>query len=57
MPGSQAGSTDILVSYTYKLAFNLSQYGLACAYAVLIFFIIGGLSAINFKATGAFKED
>lgn len=54
--GSQAGSTDILVSYTYKLAFNLSQYGLACSYAVLIFFLIGMLSAMNFKATGAFKE-
>lgn len=55
--GSQAGSTDILVSYTYKLAFNLSQYGLACSYAVLIFLLIGSLSAINFKATGAFKEN
>lgn len=55
--GSLAGSTDILVSYTYKLAFNLSQYGLACSYAVLIFFLIASLSAVNFKATGAFKEN
>lgn len=54
--GSVAGATDILVSYTYKLAFTLSQYGLACSYAVLIFIIIGSLSAVNFKFTGAFKE-
>lgn len=54
--GSVAGGTDILVSYTYKLAFTLSQYGLACAYAVLIFILIGSLSAVNFKFTGAFKE-
>ena len=54
--GSVAGATDILVSYTYKLAFNLSQYGLACAYAVLIFILIGSLSIVNFKLTGAFKD-
>ncbi|MDQ7826768.1 MAG: sugar ABC transporter permease [Candidatus Eremiobacteraeota bacterium] len=54
--GSRAGATDILVSYTYKLAFNLSQYGLACAYAVLIFLLIGSISMVNFKLTGAFKE-
>jgi arabinogalactan oligomer / maltooligosaccharide transport system permease protein len=56
MAGSRAGATDILVSYTYKLAFTLSQFGLACAYAVLIFLLIGSLSAINFKLTGAFKD-
>ncbi len=54
--GSVAGATDILVSYTYKLAFTLSQYGMACSYAVLIFILIGSLSAVNFKFTGAFKE-
>lgn len=56
VPGSAAGATDILVSYTYKLAFTLSRYGLSCAYAVLIFLIIGTLSLVNFKITGSFKE-
>jgi len=54
-----AGATDILVSYTYKLAFgqaNTAFYGLACAYAVIIFLLIATLSALNFKLTGAFKE-
>lgn len=53
---SAAGATDILVSYTYKLAFTLSRYGLSCAYAVLVFIIIGTLSLINFKITGAFED-
>ena len=54
-----AGATDILISYTYKLAFgqaNTAFYGLACAYAVVIFLMIGSLSVVNFKLSGAFKE-
>jgi len=54
--GSVAGATDILVTYSYKLAFNLFRFGLACAYAVFIFIIIATLSSINFKLTGAFED-
>jgi maltose/maltodextrin transport system permease protein len=57
MPGSpNAGATDILVTYSYKLAFNLFRFGLASAYAVFIFVIIAALSSINFKVTGAFED-
>lgn len=55
--GGDAGATDILVSYTFKLGFNLSRYGLASAYAVVIFILIGSLSMINSSLTGAFRED
>jgi arabinogalactan oligomer/maltooligosaccharide transport system permease protein len=51
-----AGATDILPSYTYKLALDLNRYGLAAAYSFLVFFIIGGLSLINFKYSHAFEE-
>lgn len=54
--GSKAGATDILVTYSYKLAFNLFQFGQACAYAVFIFVLIATLSSINFKLTGAFED-
>ncbi|MFH1453445.1 MAG: sugar ABC transporter permease [Armatimonadota bacterium] len=54
--GSRAGATDILVTYSYKLAFTLFKYGLACAYAVIIFIVIALICGINFKATGTFKE-
>ena len=49
-----AGSTDILISYTYKLAFAAgagAQYALAAAVSVFIFFIVAGISAISFWRT------
>lgn len=54
--GSDAGATDILITTSYSLAFTQYQYGLACAYAVLIFLIVASLSWANFKASGAFED-
>ena len=54
-----AGATDILLSYTYKLAFQGAtgrDYGLAAAVSILIFIIIASISAVNFKLSGSFEE-
>jgi maltose/maltodextrin transport system permease protein len=54
MPGGGiAGETDILVTYTYNLAFRDAgaNYGLASAIATLLFFIVGTLSWINLRFT------
>jgi arabinogalactan oligomer / maltooligosaccharide transport system permease protein len=54
-----AGSTDILISYTYKIAFQAgagAQYGLAAAVSIFIFFIVAGISAISFWRTRALED-
>lgn len=54
-----AGATDILISYTYRLAFESAggtDYGLASAVTILIFLIIATLSWANFRFTGALEE-
>ena len=54
-----AGSTDILISYTYKLAFQAAggaDYGLAAAVSIIIFFIIAAISAISFSRTKALEN-
>jgi arabinogalactan oligomer/maltooligosaccharide transport system permease protein len=54
-----AGATDILISYTYKIAFASGKgqdYGLACAIAILIFVIVGTISAISFSRTKALEN-
>lgn len=46
LDGEIAGSTDILISYTYQIAFgsNLQDLGLASAISVLIFFLVASIS-------------
>ncbi len=56
---SVAGSTDILVSYTYKVAFQTGRggdYGLAAALSIVIFLIIGTISAVTFIRTKALEN-
>jgi arabinogalactan oligomer/maltooligosaccharide transport system permease protein len=54
-----AGSTDILISYTYKLAFQAgkgSDYGLAAAVSIIIFFLIATISAVSFWRTKSLEN-
>ena len=54
-----AGGTDILISFVYKIAFSTgvgADYGLASAFSVLIFFIVGGLSMLAFRRTKFLEE-
>lgn len=49
-----AGYTDLLVSYTYRIAFEGGggqDFGLAAAIATLIFLLVGALAVVNLKAT------
>jgi arabinogalactan oligomer/maltooligosaccharide transport system permease protein len=54
-----AGATDILISYTYKIAFarGLGQdYGLASAVSLFIFFIVATISWIAFSRTKSLES-
>ena len=51
LDGEIAGATDILISYTYKIAFNQgnSNLGLASAISVLIFLLVASISLYGLK--------
>jgi arabinogalactan oligomer/maltooligosaccharide transport system permease protein len=53
---SQAGATDSVLSYSYKLTLTYQRYGIACAVAVTVFAIVGATWLIQAMATGAFKD-
>ena len=57
---STARGTDILISWAYNVGFQAQggyQYGLTSAISLLIFFITIAISLINFRVTGALKEE
>jgi maltose/maltodextrin transport system permease protein len=51
--GGIAGETDLLVNYTFNIAFRDTgtNYGLASAIATVLFFIVGFLSWVNLRVT------
>jgi arabinogalactan oligomer / maltooligosaccharide transport system permease protein len=55
-PTSDAGQTDILISYTYGLTITQQRFAIAASYAVLIFLIIGTISFVQMKMSRAFEE-
>ena len=54
-----AGTTDILVSYTYRMAFQDSgqQFGLAAAISTVIFLMVAAISLIQIRATRIAQDD
>ncbi|MGX7014369.1 carbohydrate ABC transporter permease [Vagococcus silagei] len=56
--GGGAGSTDILISWIFKLTTgNAPQYSIAAAVTLIISFIVIGISLIVFKKTKAFDME
>ena len=51
LDGQIAGATDILISYTYQIAFgnNTQDFGLASAISVLIFVLVASISMYGLK--------
>jgi arabinogalactan oligomer/maltooligosaccharide transport system permease protein len=52
------GATDLLITYTYRLAFGGqgAQYGFAAAVSIYIFAIVALISAISFRRTRKLEE-
>lgn len=55
---AQIGSTDLLITIAYRLAFTgtTPNFGFAAAIAVLIFFLTAVISAVGFRRTRALED-
>ena len=51
-----AGATDLLISWMYKLTFNLSKFNYAAAVGIMIFIPVAIISVYNLRQTRSFKE-
>jgi len=62
IPGAstQAGYTDILISYVYNLAFASGgrgvQYGFASAISLILFIIVGSITLLQYRFTNMWEE-
>lgn len=54
---SFAGSTDLLISWIYKMTLEQSQFAMASVVSILIFIVVATFSVWNFRRTRAFKEE
>lgn len=52
-----AGSTDILITWIYKMTLDQNQYNIASAVSIIIFIVIASVSIWNFRRTRSFKEE
>ena len=54
-----AGTTDILVSYTYRIAFQDSgqNYGLAAAISTVIFLMVAAVSLVQMRFTKIVEDE
>lgn len=52
------GATDLLITYTYRLAFGPqgAEYGMAATVSIFIFAIVATVSAISFRRTRKLEE-
>jgi ABC-type sugar transport system permease subunit len=57
---TNAGHTDILLSYIYKLAFESGgrgvQYGLASAISIVLFILVGTMTLFQYRFTNMWEE-
>lgn len=52
-----AGSTDLLVTWLYKLTLDQNKYNMASAVGIIIFLIVASFSLYNYRRSKSFQEE
>ena len=57
MDYSNAGKTDLLITWLYKLSIDYKEYNIASVIGILVFVICATLSLVVFRNTGAYNNE
>jgi arabinogalactan oligomer / maltooligosaccharide transport system permease protein len=57
LPGQNAGGSDILISWIYRLTMTSAQYGKAAAITMLLSLVVVSVALWQFKRTKSFQEE
>jgi len=52
-----AGSTDLLITWIFKLTYDNRMYNFAAAMSIFIFIVLATFSAINLRRTRVYREE
>jgi arabinogalactan oligomer/maltooligosaccharide transport system permease protein len=52
-----AGSTDLLVTWLYKLTIDNLQYNLAAVIGILTFIVLAIVSLVTYRSSGSYKDE
>jgi arabinogalactan oligomer/maltooligosaccharide transport system permease protein len=52
-----AGSTDLLVTWLYKLSVDQQKYNLAAVIGILTFIILSVISLVTYRSSGSYKNE
>ena len=56
-PGKDAGKTDLLVTWLYKMSLDLQKYDLAAVIGIFTFAILAVLSLVAYRSSGSYKDE
>ena len=54
---NSAGSTDLLVTWLYKLSVDQQKYNLAAVIGILTFIVLAAVSLITYRSSGSYKNE
>ena len=52
-----AGSTDLLVTWLYKLSVDQQKYNLAAVIGILTFIVLSVVSLVTYRSSGSYKDE
>ena len=55
--GSSAGSTDLLITWLYKLTVDRNDYNLGAVIGIMTFIVLAVVSLITYRSSGSYKNE
>ena len=55
--GNTAGSTDLLVTWLYKLSVDKQEYNMAAVIGIFTFIVLSIVSLVTYRSTGSYKDE
>ena len=57
LPGKDAGKTDLLVTWLYRMSMDLKKYDLAAVIGIFTFIILAVISLVAYRSSGSYKDE